>query len=144
MASCITDARRDQKSLSNEMDSKSRSSSLQRRPPTIEALRALMVLDETGVISETARRLGVTLPVVTKKLDVFKDAKACGAVLLRSHGRVTLTESARSIVPAIRDLIDRYDRVIDFLRGEESAPQVVRIGTGSFAAEHYLPRALAA
>jgi DNA-binding transcriptional LysR family regulator len=116
----------------------------QRRPPTLEALRALMVYAETGSVSETARRLGVSQPVVTKKLEVFQDAHACGAVLLRFSGKTALTESARAALPAIQELVRRYDRLLGFLRGDESAPQVIRIGTGSFAAEHYLPRVLVA
>lgn len=121
-----------------------RSKSAHRRKPTIEALRALVVLGEIESISETARKLGVTQPVVTKKLEVFKDAEACGSVLLRSSGRVTLTESAKSVLPAVQELVRRYDRIISFLRGEETAPQLIRIGAGSFAAEHYLPKVLVA
>lgn len=113
------------------------------RQPTIDALRALALLAETGGVSETARRLGVSQPVISKKLQVFKDAEACGAVLLRSEGRLELTEAARAVLPAIQELLRRYDRVVRYLHGEEVAPQVLRIGSGSFAAEHYLPQAIA-
>src|SRR5436853_274087 len=98
------------------------------RNPTIEALRALATLAESGGVSETARRLGVSQPVISKKLQVFKDARACGAVLLRSEGRVELTEAARAVLPAIRELLGRYDRIVRYLHGEEAAPQVLRIG----------------
>ena len=114
------------------------------RKPSIEALRALLVLAETQSVSETARRLGVSQPVMTKKLQVFKNADACGAVLLRSTGKAALTESARAVLPAIRELVNRYDRVIGYLRGHDTAPLVVRIATGSFAAEYYLPKVIAA
>ena len=115
----------------------------QQRKPTIEALRALLTLAETGSVSETARRLGVTQPVMTKKLQVFRNADACGAVLIRGSGRPMLTESAEAILPAVRELVARYDRIFGYLGGEDTAPLVVRIGTGSFAAEYYLPQAIA-
>jgi len=115
-----------------------------RRKPTIEALRALMVLADSDGVSEAARRLGVTQPVVTKKLRVFKDANACGSVLLQSNGRLMLTDSARSVLPAIRELVSRYDRLIGSLQGEETAPRVMRVGVGNFAAEHYIPKAILA
>lgn len=113
------------------------------RNPTIEALRALLVLEETGSVSEAARALGISQPVVSKKLRVFKDPQVCGAVLLRSEGSVELTEAAQAVLPAIRELIGRYDRILAFLHQDVVAPQALRIGSGRFAAEHYLPMAVA-
>ncbi len=126
------------------MSRKKRLEQPRHRKPTIEALRALLVLSETQSVSETARRLGVSQPVMTKKLQVFKSGEACGAVLLRATGKGTLTESAEAVLPAIRELVSRYDRIIGYLQGDDTAPLVVRIGTGSFAAEYYMPRAIAA
>ena len=125
------------------MKSKRKSDRAMERLPTSEALRALALLAETSSVSETARRLGVSQPVISKKLQVFKDAGACGAALLRSDGRLELTEAARAVLPAIEELLRRYDRVVRYLHGEEVAPRALRIGSGSFAAEHYLPRAIA-
>ena len=102
-----------------------------------------MVLEETGSVSESARRLGVSQPVISKKLQVFKDPRACGAILLRSEGRVELTEEAHAVLPAIRELLSRYDRIVRYLHQDVVSPQVLRIGSGSFAAEHYLPLAIA-
>lgn len=113
------------------------------RKPTIEALRALLALDDTGSVSEAARVLGVSQPVVSRKLQVFKDPQACGAVLMRSDGSAELTEAAQAVLPAIRELIRRYDRILGVLHEDVVAPQVLRIGSGSFAAEHYLPEAVA-
>lgn len=116
-----------------------------KRKPTIDALRALRLYAETGSVSETARRLEVTQPVVSRKLQVFEDPQACGSVLLRRKGlHLQLTESATSVLPAINELVDRYDRVLAYLRGDGDAPRVLRIGAGNFSAEHYLPAALAA
>jgi DNA-binding transcriptional LysR family regulator len=103
-----------------------------------------LIFAETSSVSETARRLGVKQPVVTKKLQVFKDAEACGAVLLgTSGGRPTLTDAAKAVLPSILELIGRYDRIMGYLNGQDAAPRVLRIGTGNFAVEHYLPQALA-
>ena len=123
------------------MKSKSTHRSPKERRPSIEALRALAILAETGSVSETARRLGVAQPVISKKLHIFKDAKVCGAILLRSNGAaIELTEAAQSALPAIQELVARYDRIMRFWHGEETESRVLRIGVGSFAAEYYLRR----
>jgi DNA-binding transcriptional LysR family regulator len=127
------------------MNRKSSSKNGRDRNPTIEAFRALVVLANTGSVTETARRLKVSQPVISKKLQIFKDAQACGMPLLRparSSGRVELTNAGRAVVPAIEQLLDRYDLIVNYLHGKESAPRLLRIGTGSFAAEHYLPEAI--
>ena len=103
-----------------------------------------MVFADTAGVSKAAQQLGVSQPVVSKKLQIFYVAEACGSVLLRSaNGHVALTDSAHSVLPAIRELIDRYDRILGYLHGEGTAPRILRIGTGAFAAEHYLPTVLA-
>lgn len=122
------------------MKPKSTRRSPRERRPSIEAIRALAMLAETGSVSETARRLGLAQPVISKKLHIFKDAEVCGAILLRTSGAtVELTEAAQSALPAIQELIARYDRLMRFWHGEETESRVLRIGVGSFAAEYYLP-----
>lgn len=116
----------------------------EQRSPSIEALRAIMTLAECDGISETARRLNVSQPVITKKLQVFKNPQACGAVLLRSNkGRVHLTDAAKAAIPTIREVVSRYDHLMEFLRGDKVAPKALRVGTGSFHAEYFLPQAIA-
>ena len=124
------------------MKRKTRSKTAADRKPSIEALRALATMAEVGSVTETARRLGVSQPVISKKLQAFKTMQACGAILLRPEGPSELTEAGRAVLPAIRELVGRYDRVIRCLQGDEASPQVVRIAAGSFAAEHYLPLAI--
>ncbi|HEY4263108.1 MAG TPA: LysR family transcriptional regulator [Schlesneria sp.] len=123
---------------------KSHSGSKERRNPSIESLRALLIFADTKSISETARKLKLSQPVVTKKLQIFKDARACGAILIRSSGgKVSITDAARSALPAIQSVVHRYDRLLEFLSGAEATAQVIRFGCGNFAAEYYLPRAMA-
>lgn len=88
--------------------------------------------------------LGVSQPVISKKLQIFKDPNGCGALLLRSEPRLELTDAARAVLPAIRELIDRYDRILRYLHGDDTAPRAIRVGTGNFAAAHFLPAAIAA
>lgn len=117
-----------------------------RRKPSIEALRALAVFSEAQTVSETARRLRVTQPVISRKLEVFTDADACGAVLLTRSGQggLALTESAEAVIASIREIVEQYDRVIQFLHGNDETPRTVRVGTGNFAAEHFMPRVVMA
>lgn len=109
------------------------------RGPSIEALRALLVLAEAGSVTETARRLGLSQPVISNKLQVFKKNRASGPLLVRSDGRLELTDEARAVLPAIRELVARYDRLLSYMKQDATSPQVLRIGSGMFAAEHYLP-----
>lgn len=114
------------------------------RPPTIDALRALLAVADSGGVSQAARKLGISQPVVSRKVAIFTDANRCGAVLLKREGnRLTLTESAHAVLPAIRRLVSEYDGMLSYLGGKSTAPQVIRIGSGIFAAESYLPTALA-
>ncbi len=116
--------------------------------PTIEALRALLAFADLGGVKKAADRLHRSQPVVTKKLSVFKKQDACGAVLLRTKPNTVreleLTEAGFAVLPAIRQLLRQYDQVFDYLAGTSDAPNVVRIATGSSAAQQFLPATLAA
>jgi DNA-binding transcriptional LysR family regulator len=116
----------------------------ERKPPSLDALRTLTVVCDEGGVSAAARKLNVSQPVVTKKLAVFFDADACGSILLERNGaRLALTEAGETAMPAIRELVRAYDQLLDSLRGNREAPFVLRVATGSFGAQYYLPRALA-
>jgi DNA-binding transcriptional LysR family regulator len=106
-------------------------------------MRALVTLKETGGITQCAKRLGVTQPVISRKLQVFLDPDACGTVLLkRVDGRLAFTESGEAVLPAMREVVRGYDRVLHFMAGRVAAPQSLKIGTGGFAAEFYLPEVI--
>jgi DNA-binding transcriptional LysR family regulator len=114
------------------------------RKPTIEAFRTLLFFDEEQAVTAVAGRLNVTQPVITRRLEVFETSQACGAILLHRTGNsLELTSAARGALPAIRELVERYDQILGYLGGKRNAPQLVRIGVGSFTAQFYLPRALA-
>lgn len=88
-----------------------------------------------------ARKLGQSQPVISRKLQVFQTSAACGAILLRRQGqRLQLTEAGQAAVPAARDLVRRYDQLLEFLRGRQSEPTCLRLAAGSFTAQQYVPQ----
>ena len=116
----------------------------QHRKPSLEALRALLAIHEEGSVTRAARKIGLTQPVVTRKLAVFDSAKACGAILLhRRANTLTLSEAGKDVMPMIRALVNQYDQLLHYLSGKSAEPSVVRLGVGSFVAQHYVPQALA-
>lgn len=121
------------------------SDKITRKNPTLEAFRALMALEKHHGVSAAAMELGQSQPVVSRKLQIFEEQdNPCGAILLtRSRGSLQLTDVGHAAMPAIRELIRSYDQLLGFLRGTKSSGQLVRVGIGSFAAQHYLPRAIA-
>lgn len=128
------------------------------RSPSLEALRTLLIFSEAKGVSRTATRLGVTQPVVSRKLEIFEHEGTCGAVLLRRKQtfrrgqnqarerrskELELTDAGKAVLPAIRELVRQYDQMLKHLGQKESAAEVVRLGSGSFAAQNYVPRLLA-
>ena len=108
--------------------------------PSIEELRTLLLLAETGSVSEAAERLGVKQPVASVRLKAFRH----GEPLVRTRGnQVEITDKGQAVLPAIRELLRRYDHVKQFLAGKRETPNVLRVATGSSASQYYLPRALA-
>jgi DNA-binding transcriptional LysR family regulator len=108
--------------------------------PSIEELRTLVLLAETGSVSEAAARLGIKQPVASGRLKVFRE----GDPLLQTRGnQVDLTDKGHAALPAIRDIVLRFDHLKQFLANRRERPQVLRVATGSSASQYYLPRALA-
>lgn len=115
-----------------------------RRKPSLEALRALLAIHEEGNVTRAARKLGLTQPVVTRKLAVFDSPAACGAILMhRRANTLTLTEAGKDAIPLIRALVHQYDQLLHYLNGRSAEPTIVRLGVGSFVAQHCVPQALA-
>lgn len=107
--------------------------------PSIEELRALVLLAEKGSVGAAADELGIKQPVASNRLKVFRT----GEPLLRTRGnRVDFTEKGQSALPAIRDLLRRYDHIKQYLAGERRAPHLLRVGTGSSVSQYYLARAI--
>ena len=70
--------------------------------PSIEELRTLVLLAETGSVSEAAERLGVKQPVASVRLKAFRQ----GEPLVRTRGnQVEITVQGQAVLPAIRELL---------------------------------------
>lgn len=119
-----------------------------RRPPTLEALRALVAFADAGEsVSAAARALGALQPVITTKLRTFQaESSSTGAILLERDPdgrRLRLTDAGRAALPPIREIVRQYDQLLEYLRGESDEPVALRLAVGAFGAEHFVPQTLA-
>jgi DNA-binding transcriptional LysR family regulator len=55
-----------------------------------------------------------------------------------------LTDAGKAVLLAIRELLRQYDQILEFLSGQSTTLNRVRLAVGSFVAQHYVPRAIAA
>lgn len=115
------------------------------RGPSLDALRDLLAFHDCGGVSLAARTLGEHQPVVTRRLKVFQRQSAQGENLLRRSGKkLQLTDTGQAVLPAIRQLIGDYDRLMDYIRAQSTTAQALKIGCGTFSVSQYLPRVVAA
>lgn len=116
-----------------------------KRPePTLDELRKLIAFFEAGGVSSAAERLGMEQSTLSRQLAVFKEPGAGDRpILVRAGNQLRLTQKGESILPAVRDLVRQYEQLLTFLDGAAEEPQIVRLGVGHFAMQHYLSRALA-
>ena len=116
---------------------------MSRNSPTIEALRAFAEFADAGGVRAAARKMSSSQPGVTRKLNAFKKGGNCDAILLTENGqRLELTDAGVAVLPAVRELVRQYDQLINYMNGEAEAIHRVRMATGHFGAEYYLPRML--
>jgi DNA-binding transcriptional LysR family regulator len=109
--------------------------------PSIEELRALAAVAETGTETEAAQRLGISQPVVNRRLRQFRQTPA----LVRTvDNAVELTPAGQEALPAIQRLLRQYDHLRQILAGRPGRPNRLVIGAGSSATQYYLGRAVAA
>ncbi len=115
--------------------------------PTIDAIRALVAFADAGnSVSEAARRLKSSQPVVSVKLRVFQAGDRPRAVLLErdADGRsLRLTEAGQHALPVMREMVRQYDQLFLHLKGEAESPRQVRVAVGAFGAEFLLPPVIA-
>ncbi|MBX7169261.1 MAG: LysR family transcriptional regulator [Pirellulales bacterium] len=108
-------------------------------PPTIEAFRALVALDQEKTVTAAARRLGYDQSAITRRLRTFQQ----GDAFLRRRGKhLELTPRGRASLPAIRQLVEQFDLVLRQCWRQSPLAQRLTIGTGSFFAERFLAGAL--
>lgn len=111
---------------------------------TLKMLHAFLTWAESGTEQEAAQRLGITQPAVHRKLEKFQTEIGTGPRLLQRGPRGwELTDSGQAVLPVIRDLVRRFEQLESHLSNRDIAPRKIRIGTGSFAAQYFLPPAIA-
>lgn len=114
--------------------------------PTIDAIRALVAFADAGnSVSEAARRLRSSQPVVSVKLRVFQAGDRPRAILLErdADGRsLRFTEAGQHALPVMREMVRQYDQLFLHLKGEAESPRQIRIAVGAFGAEFLLPPVL--
>ncbi|MCA9050397.1 MAG: LysR family transcriptional regulator, partial [Planctomycetaceae bacterium] len=109
-----------------------------------ETLRTLLVFSEVESLAAAGDKLGITQPAVSRKLAQFHAGVPREQALLEKRGKqLQLTDRGRTALPAIRELVEKYDQLVKFLRSTTVAPATIRVGLGGFAARFYLPAALA-
>jgi len=109
--------------------------------PSIEELRALAAVAEKGTETAAAEHLGVTQPVVNRRLKQFREPPAW---IRTVDNAVELTQAGKEALPTVQRLLRQYDHLRQFRAGRRQRPNVLAIGAGSSATQYYLGRAVAA
>lgn len=97
------------------------------------ALRAFLVLAETGSFQQAARSMGVSNASVSRYISQAEDHTG-GALFHRSRNSSTLTRAGRAFLPIaleLRQALDRYGQQVTSLR--DTGPGKLLIGCGPLA-----------
>jgi DNA-binding transcriptional LysR family regulator len=108
--------------------------------PSIEDLRALLAVAEFGTETGAGKKLGISQPVVHKRLAAFR-----GAVPLveTREGEIRLTPAGRAALPAVRALLRQYEQLKAFAAARRPRARGLSLAIGASSCQHYLARALA-
>ena len=107
-------------------------------------LRSLIAVADHRAITSAARALFVTQTALSRCLQQLEEA--LGAQLfVRCRSGVALTDAGRLATDEARAIVERYGRIKELIRAQESlATGVVRLGGGATAVSFLVPRAIAA
>lgn len=107
-------------------------------------LRSLVVVAEQKSVSSAARALFVTQPALSRRLQQLEEELGA-RLFLRGRGGVTLTEAGRIATEEARAIVERYGRIKERIREQESLETgIVRLGGGATAVSFLVPKAIAA
>ena len=105
----------------------------------IQKYQALIKTVELGSFTKAAESLGYTQSAVSRMIaDLEKEWKV--TLLERNKSNLNLTADGMSILPYAKKLCNEYERLkmqVDSIHGLEKG--VIRIGTFSSVATHWLP-----
>ncbi len=106
----------------------------------LEAMSILVAAVEAGSLSGAARRLGVPLPTVSRKVSAL-EAHLRGRLLNRSNRHLALTEAGEAYVAACRRILEDVGEAERAASGEYRAPRGSLVITAPivFGRLHVLP-----
>ena len=106
-------------------------------------LRSLVAVAEAGAITEAARRLGLTQPALTRRLQQL-ESEFGTTLLQRGRNGATLTEAGSLLVGEARQLIERYEGAKrEVARHTAATGGTIRLGGGATAVSFLLPGEIA-
>jgi DNA-binding transcriptional LysR family regulator len=106
-------------------------------------LRSFLEVAESGTITNAARRLFVTQPALSRRLQLL-EADLEASLFERTRQGVQLTEEGRIVQTAGRDLVERWERMQQSVTAASNVDEgTVRIGGGATAVAFLLPEAIA-
>src|SRR5579871_6259529 len=88
----------------------------------LESMSVLVTAVEVGSLSAAARRLGIPLATISRKvadLEAHLDTR----LLNRTYRRLTLTDAGRAYVAACRGILEEVEEAERAARGEYSTPK---------------------
>ena len=105
----------------------------------IQKLSALLKAAECGSFTKAAEKLNYSQYGISRMIaDLENEWKV--VLLERGHGGVSLTSDGKKLIPVIKGILSEYEKLrfeIDQINGLQSG--LIRIGTFSSAASHWLP-----
>jgi DNA-binding transcriptional LysR family regulator len=106
----------------------------------LEAMKILVTVTEAGSLTGAARRLGMPLPTVSRKVSDL-EAHLNTRLLYRSTRKLTLTDAGRTYVDACRRILDSVGEAERAAAGEFAAPtgELVLTAPVVFGRLHVLP-----
>jgi LysR family cyn operon transcriptional activator len=106
-------------------------------------LRSLLAVADHKAITQASRALGLTQPALSRRLQQLEEEMG-GRLLERSKKGVALTEAGRLVVSEARLLVERYERLRQAVRAQESLQTgLIRLGGGATAVSFLLPQTIA-
>ncbi len=107
--------------------------------PAIEDLRTFLLLSESVGVAEVARRLGVDVSVVSRRLRPFRERHG---LLRKQGGSLVLTDRGRDLLPTIRAVLGGYDGLVGQLHRVPGGATLT-IAAGGFGAAVLIPEVVA-
>ncbi|MFT7668352.1 MAG: DNA-binding transcriptional LysR family regulator [Planctomycetota bacterium] len=109
----------------------------------LSLIRSFLQVAESGAITSAAKRLFVTQPALSRRLQLLESE--LGAPLFeRSRRGVELTEEGRFVQRAGSDIVERWERMRDGVEALSNLDAgTVRLGGGATAVSFLLPQAIA-